>query len=105
VLLIDELDKSDVDLPNDLLNIFEDGQFDIAEPQPPSAEKLVAGHLGEQALAEGERLIEQFMESRDYGDLATDQLLNAIYLVTSGNRPLGATRERMVATLFRPLGN
>lgn len=167
VLLIDELDKSDVDLPNDLLNVFEDGQFDIAELmrlpdeqsevrvmtadpggratvsrglvrcrafpvviitsngerefpppflrrclrlniQPPSAEKLaaiVAGHLGEEALVEGERLIEQFMESRDYGDLATDQLLNAIYLVTSGNRPLGATKERMVATLFRPLGN
>lgn len=31
VLLIDELDKSDVDLPNDLLSIFEDGQFTIPE--------------------------------------------------------------------------
>jgi MoxR-like ATPase len=31
VLLIDELDKSDVDLPNDLLHIFEDGEFDIPE--------------------------------------------------------------------------
>jgi MoxR-like ATPase len=31
VLLIDELDKSDVDLPNDLLHIFEDGDFGIAE--------------------------------------------------------------------------
>jgi MoxR-like ATPase len=31
VLLIDELDKSDVDLPNDLLSIFEDGQFPIPE--------------------------------------------------------------------------
>jgi MoxR-like ATPase len=31
VLLIDELDKSDIDLPNDLLNIFEEGQFEIAE--------------------------------------------------------------------------
>ncbi|MEV1067807.1 MoxR family ATPase [Streptomyces sp. NPDC050263] len=31
VLLIDELDKSDVDLPNDLLHIFEEGEFRIRE--------------------------------------------------------------------------
>ncbi|RSM41590.1 ATP-binding protein [Amycolatopsis balhimycina DSM 5908] len=29
VLLIDELDKSDIDLPNDLLAVFEDGDFEI----------------------------------------------------------------------------
>ncbi|MET0234823.1 MAG: MoxR family ATPase [Kibdelosporangium sp.] len=31
VLLIDELDKSDIDLPNDLLNVFEDAEFEIPE--------------------------------------------------------------------------
>ena len=31
VLLIDEIDKSDLDLPNDLLNIFEEGEFGIPE--------------------------------------------------------------------------
>lgn len=31
VLLIDELDKSDIDLPNDLLHIFEEGEFEIPE--------------------------------------------------------------------------
>ncbi|MER7858708.1 AAA family ATPase [Amycolatopsis japonica] len=31
VLLIDELDKSEADLPNDLLSIFEDGEFSIEE--------------------------------------------------------------------------
>jgi MoxR-like ATPase len=30
-LLIDEIDKSDLDLPNDLLNIFEEGEFRIPE--------------------------------------------------------------------------
>lgn len=30
-LLVDEIDKSDVDLPNDLLNIFEEGEFEISE--------------------------------------------------------------------------
>jgi MoxR-like ATPase len=33
VLLIDEIDKSDIDLPNDLLNLFEDGEFVIPELQ------------------------------------------------------------------------
>lgn len=31
VLLIDEIDKSDVDLPNDLLHVFEEGEFYIPE--------------------------------------------------------------------------
>ncbi|MFE2850411.1 AAA family ATPase [Streptomyces lavendulae] len=31
VLLIDEIDKCDIDLPNDLLNVFEEGEFDIPE--------------------------------------------------------------------------
>ena len=33
VLLIDEIDKSDIDLPNDLLNLLEDGEFPIPELQ------------------------------------------------------------------------
>ncbi|CAL9621980.1 MULTISPECIES: AAA family ATPase [Streptomyces] len=31
VLLVDELDKGDVDLPNDLLAVFEEGEFEIPE--------------------------------------------------------------------------
>jgi MoxR-like ATPase len=31
VLLIDEIDKSDIDLPNDLLDLFEEGEFVIPE--------------------------------------------------------------------------
>ncbi len=31
VLLIDEIDKSDIDLPNDLLGLFEEGSFEIPE--------------------------------------------------------------------------
>jgi MoxR-like ATPase len=31
VLLIDEFDKSDIDLPNDLLSIFEEGEFSVHE--------------------------------------------------------------------------
>ena len=31
VLLVDEIDKSDIDLPNDLLTVFEEGEYDIPE--------------------------------------------------------------------------
>ena len=31
VLLIDEVDKSDINLPNDLLNLLEEGEFEIPE--------------------------------------------------------------------------
>ena len=31
VLLIDEIDKSDLNLPNDLLNLFEEGSYEIPE--------------------------------------------------------------------------
>jgi MoxR-like ATPase len=31
VLLIDEIDKSDIDLPNDLLHVLEEGEFEIPE--------------------------------------------------------------------------
>ncbi|CAM5358357.1 MoxR family ATPase [Streptomyces hirsutus] len=31
MLLIDEIDKSDVDLPNDLLHVFETGGYEIPE--------------------------------------------------------------------------
>lgn len=149
VLLIDEIDKSDIDLPNDLLNIFEEGEFDIPELsrlsqdaeampilpyggrddnervpiergrvkcnafpfvvltsngerefpppflrrclrltiQPPSKEKLrkiIEAHLDPHTVSLAEPLIDTFIARREKGDLATDQLLNAIYLVSRG---------------------
>ncbi|MFC7261409.1 hypothetical protein [Streptomyces lutosisoli] len=48
VLLIDELDKNDIELPNDLLNIIEEGEYDIPElvrnaSREPEAEVSTAG--------------------------------------------------------------
>ena len=148
VLLIDEIDKSDIDLPNNLLNIFEEGEFQIPEltriaqqcpevsvqtddnktvnvrqgwircqafpcviltsngerdfppaflrrclrlqmkePSPEELTKIVAAHLGEEVLPQAEALIKQFVTRRGQGELATDQLLNAIYLLTRHNFP------------------
>ncbi|WP_436532207.1 AAA family ATPase [Actinoplanes sp. HUAS TT8] len=47
VLLIDEIDKSDVDLPNDLLNVLEEGEF-------PIPELIRGGERGEQIFIHGQ---------------------------------------------------
>ncbi|MFE0421717.1 AAA family ATPase [Streptomyces sp. NPDC058953] len=145
-LLVDEMDKGDVDLPNDLLTVFEEGVFDIpeltrlpeelsyidvetadrAEPvrvrrgvvqcrefpvvvitsngerdfppaflrrcvrlnlPVPGEERLraiVAAHLGESELRDADDLIETFLRRRAPGELATDQLLNAVFLRVNG---------------------
>jgi len=147
VLLIDEIDKSDIDLPNDLLHVFEEGEFEIPEiarlgkqgeqvlvrpadegnavpvpggkvrcevfpvvfltsngerdfppafrrrclhlemelPDQTRLTSIVRAHLaelGENVLAEATPLIQQFLSAQKSGDLATDQLLNAIYMTS-----------------------
>ncbi|WP_250399317.1 AAA family ATPase [Streptomyces cellostaticus] len=145
-LLIDEMDKGDVDLPNDLLTVFEEGFFDIPElsrlpedmadvdvqtydhraavrvhqglvqcvefpvvvitsngerdfppaflrrclrldlplPDEQRLRTIVAAHLGEEAMREADDIIEVFLRRRALGELATDQLLNAVFLRTGG---------------------
>ncbi|MFD7878078.1 AAA family ATPase [Streptomyces sp. NPDC059766] len=148
VLLIDELDKGDVDLPNDLLTVFEEGSFEIpelsrlpetqpsvevftadygrratvergyitctqfpvvvitsngerdfppafrrrclplhlADPSDAQLKKIISHHLGEDALTAVGDLVETFMARRAVGELATDQLLNAVFLRLGGLR-------------------
>jgi len=169
VLLIDEIDKSDIDLPNDLLSIFEEGEFEIPElgrlpeesrfdkvevlpydsddpvwiergrvrcenfpfvvmtsneerefppaflrrclrldVKPPTDTELVAivrDRLSEAAQHDTQlnELLRSFLERRDERkqDLATDQLLNAMYLVVSG---LDLTkRSQLLNAVFRSL--
>jgi MoxR-like ATPase len=164
VLLIDELDKSDIDLPNDLLNIFEEGEFeipelkrlsneeevlnilpfdgnervpikqglvrcrefplvvmtsngerefppaflrrclrlDIQQPNEKHLSKIVDAHFNQDddILSSAEPLIARFLNKREKGELATDQLLNAIYLTTRG---IGQSqdKEQLLETVFR----
>jgi MoxR-like ATPase len=58
VLLIDELDKGDIDLPNDLLNVFEEGEYDIPElvrfaARQPEMRVLTADRGGSAVVREG----------------------------------------------------
>ncbi|MDG6108258.1 AAA family ATPase [Dactylosporangium aurantiacum] len=165
VLLIDEIDKSDIDLPNDLLTIFEDGEYTIPElarlaerqPEvevasadaddrvvirrghvrcrefpfvvltsngerefppaflrrcirlrlpPPSAQQLariVEAHLGDDAVAASGPIIERFLAVRGFGDVATDQLLNAIYLTGRHADGDDRGRERVLDLLLQAL--
>ncbi|MFC8344896.1 AAA family ATPase [Streptomyces sp. NPDC057280] len=146
-LLIDEIDKSDLDLPNDLLNVLEEGEYEIPElirttRDTPSAEVMIDGsdqrvtvergrvrcrafpfvvltsngerefppaflrrcvtlrlrqpddshltdivraHFDEEPDAYAQTLISRFLSRVGGGDLATDQLLNAIYLARSSD--------------------
>jgi MoxR-like ATPase len=163
-LLIDEIDKSDLDLPNDLLNIFEEGevnipeltrhsqprievrlwrreqrvrvehgkfickqfpfvvltsngertfpgpflrrciQFTIPEPTPTQLEEIVEKRLGS-VTSDMKSIIKDFIDLRNRGDVATDQLLNAIFLTLNKERPLPPkARERLQTTLLTPLG-
>lgn len=169
VLLIDEIDKSDIDLPNDLLNIFEEGEFTIPElariqkqqpaaivrtiddrevtvdrgkvccqefplviltsngerdfpppflrrclrlnmPEPTSEElaAIVASHFREEGLEPAthtgvQDLIKTFLAKRQKGALATDQLLNAVYLVTRETAPSGTDKDQLVDRILKYL--
>ena len=165
VLLIDEIDKSDVDLPNDLLNLFEYPAYTIHElariadrapdvnvmtedsgdrvrlhhgqvlckafpfivltsngerefppafmrrclrlslpvPSPEQLAGIVTSHLGPDLAAAGQDLLEEFVARRGEGDLAADQLLNAVYLTSYAAREPGADRTRLAQLLLRRL--
>jgi len=199
VLLIDEIDKSDIDLPNDLLHVLEEGAFDIPELQrltpeeedenkaetsdqnqkspimvrvyphdenkrsktiidgrvecdcfpfivltsngerelpaafkrrclsldieDPKGDRLrdiVIAHIEEATTAaaadaetkrdnlstEVKALIKKFEDDRDKRGnlLATDQLLNAVYLITRKQAAVGDERKRILETVLRELG-
>ncbi|MEU4116469.1 MoxR family ATPase [Kitasatospora sp. NPDC028055] len=164
VLLIDEIDKSDLDLPNDLLNVLEEGQYEIPElvraarqaptarlmasdsddrvtiaegrvrcrafpfivltsngerefppaflrrcvrlhlrrPEREHLENIVRAHLGD--LDPGtEEMIASFLEQNSVGELATDQLLNAIYLARVPGLP-AESREDLAKAVLVHLG-
>ncbi|MEU4357377.1 AAA family ATPase [Streptomyces virginiae] len=168
VLLVDEIDKSDIDLPGDLLTVFEDGGFVVPELarlakedptvaigtdddpdasvqisqglvqcryfpvvvltsngerdfppaflrrcvrlhlEPPGPEKLariVRRRLGVDVEEGGEyqELVQDFIDRSGDGDLATDQLLNAIQLRLAGAWSAPADRDRFLKTVMQHL--
>ena len=171
VLLIDEIDKSDINVPNDLLNLFEEGEYEIPElarisdivdkvkvgtydrqkawiksgrvrsyqfpfiimtsngerdfppaflrrclrlsikvpPNEKDLMEIVKTHLEKPVLKTYEplisKLIEQFLEHQKKGDLATDQLLNAVYLVTRNSSMADPDKDRLANLLLKHLNS
>ncbi|AUB35963.1 MoxR-like ATPase [Nostoc flagelliforme CCNUN1] len=198
ILIVDEIDKSDIDLPNDLLYVFEEGAFEIpelvrienikaevevrtaykddleftfndsykvkagktviiggkvvceefplmiltsngerdfpapflrrcvrltmAEPDENRLGQIVNAHLQQQveqdtkddkeisvpSAADIQKLIKDFMKKRSdrsRGDLATDQLLNAVYLLMSERDPDLKSREDLINRLWKHLSS
>lgn len=166
ILLIDEIDKSDINLPNDLLNLFEEGEFDIPElvrlskqgnktqtvetvdgldvtieegrvrcsafplvvmtsngerdfppaflrrclrirmpdPDENDLKEIVKSHLEDEGIYptfkdDIEKAIAAYREEQDnqQGNLATDQLLNFVHLLTH------KAEEELKEILFKPL--
>ncbi|WP_405976921.1 AAA family ATPase [Streptomyces sp. NBC_00158] len=164
MLLVDEIDKSDIDLPGDLLNVIESGSFEIPEltrhaepdvavrlwesdatatvhkgvvpctefpfivmtsngertfpapflrrcirfrmPDPDHGElvKILEAHLGGAAARQAGGVLSEF-EARiaRRESLATDQLLNAVHLVTGELGPDDPLRAGLVNLLLHDL--
>ena len=178
VLLVDEVDKSDINLPNDLLNLFEEGEYQIPElkrwvkqnpgsktsvftedkgkdeankdidfsveldsgvgcnafpivvmtsngerdfppafkrrcirinmPNPMKANLLsiVEAHMGEAYFQESKEkispLIDRFLKKKD---VATDQLLNKIYMATGGASSELSSEDLIEKLLFKSLSD
>ncbi|MER8041582.1 MoxR family ATPase [Streptomyces sp. NPDC094032] len=162
VLLIDEIDKSDIDLPNDLLVVLEEGEFeipelarlpehqqtadvlatgsrervrvqrgvvscshfpvivmtsngerefppaflrrcvrlDLSDPDEAKLRDIVRQNLGDEALAQADDLIGDFLRRAAVQSLATDQLLAAVHLRVTG-ADLG--REELLSAVMHRL--
>jgi MoxR-like ATPase len=166
VLLIDELDKSDIDLPNDLLDVFEEGEYTIPElvrisareprvqvhtadpkvmatielghvrcrafpliiitsngerefpaaflrrclrltmkePDENRLADMVSAHFSERPDESTSEMIREFLEYRQvYSGLAADQLLNAVFLATSGARTPDSSWEQLLDLIWQRL--
>jgi hypothetical protein len=76
-------------------------------PDPKALKEIVKAHLGSDALTQDEAkiedLINKFVELRQNGDIATDQLLNAIYMITREAKPNPQDEENLVKILLKYL--
>lgn len=170
ILLIDEIDKSDIDLPNDLLHTFEEGRYridelerikevlptvevstaytqadapaqiekgqvqcnafpfviltsngerdfpppflrrcirlEMEEPSPEELAEIVKRHLAVldgEVLGKAQPIIDAFVEKRSRESLATDQLLNAIYLLLQEGIPSDQPDNDLLEKILKPL--
>jgi hypothetical protein len=76
-----------------------------APPNPTELKEIVRQRLGIKEAQEAtvDELIKMFDVQRKQGEMATDQLLNAVYVVTNGNAALDAVE--LEKTFLRSLSS
>ena len=80
-------------------------RLDMVEPDEKLLERIVTAHFkmrGRAGLKQRKALIKQFLARRQKGELATDQLLNAIYLTQQNNVPF-RTRDELTDAIWKYL--
>ncbi len=78
-------------------------RLDLPVPSSEQLAGIVTSHLGPDLAAAGQDLLEEFLARRGDGDLAADQLLNAVYLTSYAAREPGADRTHLAQVLLRHL--
>ena len=78
----------------------------MPEPDGERLKKIVQAHFREEAdiLEKAKPLVEEYQKLQEKGQLATDQLLNAIYLVTREDFP-HMDRDRLVEKILQYISN
>jgi MoxR-like ATPase len=71
--------------------------IDVPDKERLSA--IVQAHLGQDVADQSAEIIQTFLNRRSHGGLATDQLLNAIYLMFNRAWPDG--REKLISNILQ----
>ncbi|MER5756027.1 AAA family ATPase [Streptomyces sp. NPDC002088] len=107
VLLIDEIDKSDVDFPGDLLHVFEEGEFtvpELARLHQPKAKVMTADDEGWVELRRGRVQCHEFpivvMTSNEEREFSPAFLRRCVRLDIK--QPNAAKLERLLAAHLPP---
>ncbi len=66
--------------------------------------QIIEAHLKQADLGELDEMINKFLKRRDQRLLATDQLLNAMFLISQGRAPKGDERARVLDIIYKELG-
>jgi MoxR-like ATPase len=77
-------------------------RLELAAPDAGRLARIVEAHLGAELARDSADVVRQFLDRRNRGDLATDQLLNAVFL--SSQTPADQ-RERLTDVLMRHLSS
>ncbi|MDJ0561379.1 MAG: MoxR family ATPase, partial [Microcystis sp. M53599_WE4] len=78
--------------------------LEIPEPNPEERKKIVKSHFNyKEASPESKKIeaaIAEYVKKREKGQLATDQLLNAVFMSMGENKPTGAELKSLTDLLF-----